>query len=389
MSEALIPVYQRLPLEFEKGKGAWLFTKEGDAYLDFASGIAVNTLGHQNPVLVEALKVQAEKLWHVSNLYQIEEQNNLAHMLKKLSFADGVFFCNSGTEAMEAALKMARRYHYHKGDKQKYEIIAFQGAFHGRSFGSLAASGNPMHLEGFGPVLEGFSYCKEFTIEAVENLTSDRTAAIIIEPIQGEGGIRVISHDFLSQLRKLCDEKDILLIFDEVQCGIGRTGKLFAHEWAKIYPDIMTLAKGLGGGFPIGAVLAKQQAFAAMNAGTHGSTFGGNPLAMAVSHAVIQVVSEPEFLQQVCDISMQLQQKLIMLIEEMPHIFSTLSGKGLMLGLECVIPNQEVFFALQNEQLLTVKAARNMIRLLPPLNIATDEIDKALSLIRNACKNLS
>lgn len=384
----LLPTYARSELAFARGEGAYLFTNDGEAYLDFASGVAVTALGHAHPHLVEALTAQAKKLWHVSNLHRIEGQERLAARLCEASFADRVFFCNSGAEAVEGAIKVARRYHFACGNPERYRLVTFEGAFHGRTLATIAAGGQPKHLEGFGPPVDGFDQVRAGDIGAVEAAISDATAGIIIEPIMGEGGMREVSWPFLRDLRALCDEQGILLLLDEVQTGMGRTGKLFAHEWAGIEPDILATAKGLGGGFPIGACLTTEEAGAAMTPGTHGSTFGGNPLAMAVGNAVLDVVLEPGFLDHVTAMGLRLKQRLAAIKDEHDGVIEEVRGQGLMLGLKCGISNQSLVKALAAERMLTVQAGDNVVRLLPPLIIGDSEIELACAKIDAACLGL-
>ena len=384
----IMPTYNRADLRFVRGGGAWLETDTGAKYLDFGSGVAVNTLGHAHPDLVSALKRQAETLWHVSNLYRIPEQETLAATLCAASFAELVFFSNSGAEAAEGMIKAMRKYHAANGRSEKVTLISFAGAFHGRTLAALAAAGNPAYLEGFGPAPQGFVQCSEFNIEAVRALIDDTTAGILIEPVQGEGGVRNVGTAFLRELRELCDETGILLGLDEVQCGIGRTGKLFAHEWADITPDVMAIAKGIGGGFPLGAVLTTKEVGTAMQPGSHGSTYGGNPLACSVGQAVMDAVQAPGFLDHVIDMATYFRQQLARIIDENGDVFSGLRGEGLMIGLECVVPNMDVVAALRDEKLLSVGAGDNTLRLLPPLNVTRDEIDVALGSIERACAGL-
>lgn len=388
ISDAVMPTYNRSPLAFERGDGAWLKTADGEEYLDFASGIAVNLLGHSHPALLEALQTQSEKLWHVSNLYTMPEQQKLAAQLCASSFADRVFFCNSGAEAMEGAIKTARKYHAAQGHAERYEIIGFTGAFHGRTLTTLAAAGNPAYLDGFGPKAEGFIHIDGFDAEAVEAAIGPQSAAILIEPVQGEGGIVAVPEEFLRRLRALCDAHDLLLIVDEVQCGMGRTGKLFAYEWSGIMPDIMAIAKGIGGGFPLGAFLATEKAASGMVPGTHGSTYGGNPLGCAVGLAVLEIVGDTAFLRQVQDTALLLKQKLAALVDRYPKVFADVRGTGLMLGLKAVMPNTEIVAALRDAHLLTVGAGDNVVRLLPPLIIGPTEIDAALTALETACEKL-
>src|SRR5690348_9676329 len=333
VSPHILPTYARVDLAFERGEGAWLYTAAGERYLDFTSGVAVNALGHAHPALVKALDEQAGKLWHVSNLYRIPGAEKLADRLCEASFADVVFFCNSGTEALEGAIKMARKYHAVGGRPERFRIITFEGAFHGRTLAALSATGNKKYLEGFGPPADGFDQVPYHDLEAVKKAITPETAGIMIEPVMGEGGVRVVPHDFLRALRKLCDDRGLLLIFDEVQSGIGRTGKLFAHEHAGVTPDVMALAKALGGGFPVGAFLATAEAAKGMTAGTHGSTFGGNPLAMAVANAVLDVVADKDFLHEVQMKSARLKQKLAELKDRFGSVIAEVRGEGLLIGI--------------------------------------------------------
>lgn len=387
----VMPTYNRSALAFVRGQGAWLFTADDTAYLDFAAGIGVNALGHSHPALVDALKQQADSLWHVSNLYTIPGQEKLAARLCDLTFADKIFFCNSGAEAMEGAIKTARKYHAAKASKSEtppYEIISFTGAFHGRTLATLAAAGNPAHLDGFGPKLEGFVHIDGFDIAKTTAAITDKTAAIMIEPIQGEGGMKVVPLEFMQALRALCDAHGLLLIVDEVQCGTGRTGKLFAHEWAGITPDIMAIAKGIGGGFPIGAFLATQEAARGMVAGTHGSTYGGNPLGMAVAGKVLDIVSTPDFLAQVSRMGLALKQQLTALKTRYPELIAEVRGDGLMLGLKCLCPNIEMVEALRTANVLSVGAGDNVVRLMPPLIIGAEEIAALMTAFDKACTAL-
>ena len=379
MSSSILPTYNRAPLAFDKGQGSWLFTKDGDRYLDMGAGIAVNALGHSNPELVEALTSQASKLWHVSNLYEIPEQRRLADLLVEASFADNVFFTNSGTESCELAIKMVRKYWYEKGQENKVEIITFEGSFHGRSSAGIAAAGGEKLTKGFGPMLPGFVHLPWYNHNAIEAAINEDTAAIFIEPIQGEGGIRCLPDECLKSLRILCDKHNILLIVDEVQCGIGRTGKLFAYEWSGIEPDIAMVAKGIGGGFPLGAVLAKEHAASGMTAGTHGSTYGGNPLACSVGIKVIELVNTPKFLNSVISKSGIMSQGLLQLIDSYPDIFEEIRGTGLMLGVKCKCPNTDFVKRGYENAILTVPASDNVVRLLPALNITAEEVNEGLS----------
>ena len=378
MISAVLPTYNRAPLAFVKGEGSWLTAEDGNRYLDLGAGIAVNALGHAHPDLVKTLTEQAQKLWHVSNVYKIPEQETLAQMLTDRTFADTVFFTNSGTEAAELAIMMARKYWYEKGQPERTEIIAFEGAFHGRSTGAIAAAGSEKMVKGFGPLMPGFTHLKWGDHDALRAAITEKTAAVIIEPIQGEGGIRIVPDQCLKGLRDLCDSTGTLLILDEVQCGMGRTGRLFAHEWAGITPDIMMVAKGIGGGFPLGAVLATESAASGMIAGTHGSTYGGNPLACAVGATVLSIVSEPAFLDQVSRTASALRQGLEGLVASHPTVFEAVRGQGLMLGLKCKLPNTDVVKAGYDEKVLTVAAADNVLRLLPALNLTETDVAEAL-----------
>jgi acetylornithine/N-succinyldiaminopimelate aminotransferase len=382
---ALLPTYARSELSFARGEGAYLYTTTGERYLDFASGVAVTALGHAHPHLVKALTKQAKKLWHVSNLHQIPEQARLAERLTDATFADYVFFANSGAEAVECAIKAARRYHFKNGAPERYRLITFEGAFHGRTLATIAAGGQAKHLEGFGPSVDGFDQIEAGDIKTVKAAIGDTTAGVLIEPILGEGGMREVSWRFLQDLRALCDENGILLLLDEVQTGMGRTGRLFAHEWAVITPDIIATAKGLGGGFPVGACLMTEVVGSAMTAGSHGSTFGGNPLAMAVGNAVLDVVLEDSFLDRVAQMGLRLKQRLAALKDEHGEIIEEVRGQGLMLGLKCKVPNMKLLEALRAEKMLTVQAGDNVVRLLPPLIVGEAEIDLACTKLDAAC----
>ncbi|MGO4913896.1 aspartate aminotransferase family protein [Pseudogemmobacter sp. W21_MBD1_M6] len=388
MIPSILPTYSRAPLSFVKGEGSWLIEADGSRYLDLGAGIAVNVLGHANPALVDALTHQAQTLWHVSNLYNIPQQQALADRLVEATFADTVFFTNSGTEACELAVKMARKYWYEKGQPERTEIITFDGSFHGRSSAGIAAAGSEKMVKGFGPLLPGFVHLPFGDHDALRAATTQTTAAILIEPVQGEGGIRVVPDQCLKGLRDLCDTHGILLIFDEVQCGMGRTGKLFAHEWAGVTPDIMMVAKGIGGGFPLGAVLATEAAASGMVAGTHGSTYGGNPLACAVGCAVMDIVATDAFLDGVNRRAGLLRQKLEGLVASHPQVFESVRGAGLMLGLKCRALNSDVVKAGYAAHVLTVPAADNVVRLLPPLNITEDEIAEAIARLDKAASAL-
>jgi acetylornithine/N-succinyldiaminopimelate aminotransferase len=386
---ALYETFARAPLAFERGEGSWLVTEKGDRYLDFAAGIAVNSLGHGHPHLVAALKDQADKLWHVSNLYEIPGQRRLGERLVEATFADKVFFTNSGAEALECAIKTARRYQFVTGHPERFRVITFEGAFHGRTLATIAAGGQYKYLEGFGPKVDGFDQVPFDDIEAAEKAITPETAAILLEPLQGEGGIRSFPLQSLKRLRQLCDKHGLLLIFDEVQCGIGRTGKLFAHEWSGVTPDLMAIAKGIGGGFPMGACLATDEAARGMTAGVHGTTFGGNPLAMAVGNAVLDVVLEEGFLEDINRKALLFKQGLAAVADEFPDVIEDIRGDGLMLGLKCVMPNGTVNGALRDQHLLAVPAGDNVIRLLPPLTVTEDDIRDGLKRIRGAAKGLS
>ncbi|TRD22569.1 aspartate aminotransferase family protein [Palleronia caenipelagi] len=388
MIPAVLPTYARTTLAFERGEGSWLWTEDGTRYLDFGAGIAVNALGHANPELVAALTEQAAKVWHVSNLYEIPAQERLAEQLVAHTFADTVFFTNSGTESCELAIKMARKYWSDEGEGRT-EILTFAGAFHGRSTGAISAAGSEKLTAGFGPLLPGFTQLPWGDHEALEAAATDQIAAIVVEPVQGEGGIRPLPDACLKGLRDLCDRTGALLILDEVQCGMGRTGRLFAHEWSGITPDIMMVAKGIGGGFPLGAVLATEDAASGMTTGTHGSTYGGNPLACAVGGKVLDIVTEPAFLDRVSAASGRLRQGLEGLVASHPDIFEGVRGQGLMVGLKLRVPPADLVAAARDQHLLTVPAADNVVRLLPPLNITDEEIDaglKALDAAANALK---
>ena len=386
---ALYETFARAPLSFDRGEGSWLITEDGERYLDFAGGIAVNSLGHGHPKLVAALTEQAGRLWHVSNLYQIPGQERLGERLVAATFADKVFFTNSGAEALECAIKTARRYHHVNGHPERFRIITFEGAFHGRTLATIAAGGQKKYLEGFGPKVEGFDQVPFDDMAALEKAIGPETAAILIEPIQGEGGIRPVATAFLRRLRELCDEHGLLLIFDEVQSGIGRTGKLFAYEWSGVSPDLMAIAKGIGGGFPVGACLATDEAAKGMTPGVHGTTFGGNPLAMAVGNAVLDVVLEDGFLEDVARKSLLLKQGLAGIADEFPDVIEGVRGTGLMLGLKCKAPNIEVNLALRGQKLLAVPAGDNVVRLLPPLTVTDAEIRDGLERIRAGARTLS
>ena len=388
MIPSILPTYNRAPLSFVSGCGSWLTTDDGCRFLDLGAGIAVNSLGHAHPALIAALTAQAGQLWHTSNLYHIPAQQKLADQLVDLTFADTVFFTNSGTESCELAVKMARKYFYDKGQPERVEIITFEGSFHGRSSAGIAAAGSQKMTKGFGPLLPGFVHVPFGLHDPLHAAVSDNTAAVMIEPIQGEGGIRQVPDHCLKGLRDFCDSHDILLIFDEVQCGVGRSGKLFAHEWAKIEPDIMLVAKGIGGGFPIGAVLATEDAASGMTAGTHGSTYGGNPLGCAVGSAVLDHVADPDFLADVNRKAGLMRQGLERLVAKFPDVFDGVTGSGLMLGLKCKASNIDVVNAGYVAEVLTVPAAENVVRLLPALNITDEDIKQALSRLDAAAQTV-
>jgi len=385
---ALLPTYARSGLSFARGEGAFLFTETGERYLDFSSGIAVTALGHAHPHLVKALTEQAKKVWHVSNLHDIAEQERLGERLCAATFADRVFFANSGAEAVEASIKAARRYHYVNGAPERYRLVTFEGAFHGRTLATIAAGGQAKHLEGFGPPVDGFDQVSGFNIKAVEAAIGDETAGVLLEPIMGESGMREVPYRFLQDLRALCDEKGVLLVLDEVQTGVGRTGRFYAHEWAGITPDVMASAKGLGGGFPVGACFATEAVGQAMTPGSHGSTFGGNPLAMAVGNAVLDVVLAPGFLERVAQMGLRLKQRLAGLADEHSDVIAEVRGQGLMIGLKCKVENLQLLAGLRDRGMLSVQAGDNVVRLLPPLIVGEEEIDLACTTIDAACTAL-
>ena len=380
--------YDRYQISFKRGQGAWLEDFDGNKYLDFASGIAVNILGHNHQRLNNALKERVDGLWHVSNLYKIPEQEELSKRLCNISFADKAFFCNSGAEAVEGAIKVARRYHFSKGNKKRNDIITFEGPFHGRTLGTLAASANNKHIEGFGPMPEGFVSIPFGDHELLKNNISSSTAAILVEPIQGEGGIRVIPKECLRGIRVLCDENDILMVVDEVQSGLYRTGKAFAYEWSSITPDIMALAKGLGGGFPIGAVLSTKEAAEGMISGSHGSTFGGNPLACSIANEVLKIFEDEKISENITDKSNKLVSGLEELIKRHKNKIKDVRGKGLMLGVECYIENSVVTKKSLEAGLLLVNAGENVVRIMPPLNITEEDIDEFFLRFNNALESL-
>jgi acetylornithine/N-succinyldiaminopimelate aminotransferase len=390
MAEAapLFDTYSRAPLRFERGEGVWLITETGERYLDFGAGVAVTSVGHSNPHVVQALKAQAEKVWHLSNIYEIPGQEALAKRLTDVTFADKVFFTNSGAEALECAIKTARRYQYSKGHPERFHIITFEGAFHGRTLATIAAGGQEKYLEGFGPKAPGFDQVPFGDIEAVRAAITDATAGILIEPIQGEGGIRPATNEFMKALRQICDEKGLLLILDEVQTGVGRTGKLFAYEWSGVRPDIMAVAKGIGGGFPLGACLATADAASGMQAGTHGSTYGGNPLAMAVGSAVLDVILADGFLEHVREVALVFRQGLASLKDRYPDVIEDVRGEGLLLGIKAAVPSSELLQAIRAAHLLAIPAGDNVIRLLPPLVVTAEEAREGLARVERAAESI-
>ena len=388
VTSALLPTYARAKVSFERGEGAWLVARDGSRYLDFGAGIAVNGLGHAHPHLVAALTEQAQKVWHVSNLFEIPEGERFGRRLVDATFADVAFFANSGAEANEAAIKMARKYHAAGGHPERFRVITFEGAFHGRTLATIAAGGQQKYIDGFGPKVDGFDQVPYGDLDALKAAITPETAALMIEPIQGEGGLRVIPGETLRRLRGLCDAHGLLLIMDEVQTGVGRTGRFFAHEWSGVTPDIMSAAKGIGGGFPLGVCLATAEAARGMTAGTHGTTFGGNPLAMAVGNAVLDVVLADGFLAHVERMGLLLTQKLAGLIDRHPHVFAELRGQGLMRGLKLNLPNTEFAAAARARHLLVIPAGDNVIRLLPPLIVGEAEVDEAVARLEAAATDL-
>ncbi|HVP83789.1 MAG TPA: aspartate aminotransferase family protein [Rhizomicrobium sp.] len=388
MFPSLLPTYARADVAFVRGEGPYLFAEDGQRYLDFGAGVAVNALGHANPKLVNALMEQAQRVWHTSNNYRILGQESLSKKLVESTFADTMFFTNSGAESIECAIKMARRYHYVSGHPERFRIITFEGAFHGRTLAAIAAGGQAKYLEGFGPKVEGFDQVPFGDLKALEAAITPETAALMIEPIQGEGGLRPADPEYLRALRKLCDQHGLLLIFDEIQTGVGRTGKLFAHEWSGVTPDIMAIAKGIGGGFPIGACLATAEAAKGMIAGTHGSTFGGNPLGTAVGNAVLETVLAPGFLEHVQKIGNYLHQQLGRLAAEHPNVFEGVRGQGLMIGLKMRVPNTDFVNAARKHGILVLGAGDNVVRLLPPLNIDETHVREAMEKLTAAASDL-
>jgi acetylornithine/N-succinyldiaminopimelate aminotransferase len=389
MITSVLPTYNRAPMAFVRGEGCRVYTEEGEAYLDFGAGVAVTSCGHTHPHLVKTLTEQAQKIWHTSNLYRMPGQEKLAAQLIEKTFADTMFFCNSGAEALECAIKMARKYHYANGQPERSTILTFEGAFHGRTLATIAAGGQEKYLEGFEPRMSGFRQLPFGDHKALEEAITPDVGAILVEPVQGEGGIRPLPTQCLKGLRDLCDQHGLLLIFDEVQCGIGRTGKLFAHEWAGITPDIMAIAKGIGGGFPLGACLATENAAKGMTAGTHGSTYGGNPLATAVGSAVMDVVTADGFLDNVQKQALLLKQKLAALKDMYPEVIEDIRGSGLMMGIKCKVPNTAFVAAVIAEKMLVIGAGDNVVRLLPPLIVSEADITEAVTKLERACKSLT
>ena len=389
MIPAVMPTYARVDVAFEKGEGAYLYDQDGRRYLDFGAGIAVVSLGHCHPHIVEALREQAGKIWHTSNLYRILGQERLAQRLVDHSFADSVFFCNSGAEAMECGLKMLRKYHDETGNPDRYRVVACTNSFHGRTLATIAAAGQEKLLKGFGPAVEGFDHVAFENLNETRAAITEETAAILVEPVQGEGGMRPAAPEYLRALRAIADEFGLLLMFDEVQCGIGRTGQLFAHEWAGVEPDILAAAKGLGGGFPVGACLANEKAAAVMGAGSHGSTFGGNPLAMAVAGGVLDIILADGFLERVQAIGTAFRGRLEAIAKAHPKVLSEVRGKGLMLGLKCVVENTALSAKLFEKGLVTVVAGDNVVRIVPPLIIDESHVEEAAGILEASCAELA
>ena len=389
MQSSILPTYKRSNLSFVKGKGSYLITKNGKKYLDFASGLAVNSLGHCNSELIKVLNNQSKKMWHISNAFQIPEQEELAKKLVKLTFADKVFFCNSGAESVEAAIKIARAYHQIKEKKNKFKIITIKGSFHGRTLATISASGQKKMIDGFKPLLDGFVQVEFGDHESIEKAVDNKTAAIMVEPILGEGGIKIIPNQCLEGLRKLCNKKKILLIFDEVQCGIGRTGKFFSYQWSKIEPDILATAKGMGGGFPIGACLVTDKVSKGIKFGSHGSTFGGNPLACSVAKRVIEIISEKKFLNDLNQKATFFVNKLEEIKNTYNHLIEEIRGRGFLLGIKIKINNSIFIEKLRNNGLLSVGANENIIRILPPLNVTNKDLKIALKIIEKTCIDIN
>ena len=383
---ALAKNYNRRKISFKKGRGSFLFSTNGKKYLDFVQGIAVNSLGHANPNLIKAINKQAKKVWHVSNAFIIPEGERLAKKLTQKTFADYVLFQNSGTEATEAAIKIARRYFYSIGKPNKNRILCVKNSFHGRTIAAIFASGSKKMTEGFGPKVGGFDHFKFGDHQSLKKAISNKTAAIMVEPIMGEGGIKVIPDWCLKELRKICNNKKILLILDEVQCGIGRTGNFFAFEKSKVKPDIVPIAKGIGGGFPIGAVLMTKKVASSMIPGSHGSTFGGNPLAMSVGNAVLDQIFKKGFLNNLKKISKYFYKELDKLKKNYPNIIKEIRGEGLLIGIQLHFDQSKFIKSLEKNYLLTIRAAENVIRILPPLNVKKNEIDLALKILKKVCK---
>ncbi len=388
VTSPLVPIFARIDLAFERGEGPWLIAENGERYLDFGAGVAVNALGHAHPYLVATIEAQAQKIWHTSNLFRIPEGERLAQRLVDATFADMVMFANSGAEANEGAIKMARKYHAANGQPERFRTITLEGAFHGRTLATIAAGGQAKYLEGFGPKADGFDQVPFDDLKALEAVVGPATAAIMIEPIQGESGVRPIDPVYLRALRKLCDDKGLLLIFDEVQTGVGRTGKLFAYQWSGVTPDIMTVAKGIGGGFPLSACLATKEAAKGMTAGTHGTTFGGNPLAMAVGNAVLDVIQESGFLERVERLGLLAKQRLAELKDRHPRIIDDVRGQGLMLGIRTKVQNTDFIAAARDARLIVIGAGDNVVRLLPPLIIDESDLAAALERLDAACRAL-
>ena len=384
-----MPTYSRVDLAFERGEGAWLTATTGERYLDFCSGVAVTALGHHHPHLVSALTEQANKVWHVSNLYEIPESERVAQRLCDATFADVAFFQNSGAEAVECAIKTVRKYQSASSRPERYRIITFDGAFHGRTLAALAATGNKKYLDGFGPAVDGFDQVAFGDLDAVKRAIGPQTAAIMIEPIMGEGGVRVVEPAFLRALRELCDQHGLLLVFDEIQTGMGRTGDLFCYQRIGVTPDVMTVAKALGGGFPVGACLATHEAAKGMTPGTHGSTFGFNPLAMSVANATLDVMLKPGFFDHVKKMGLLLKQRLAEIKDRYPSLIAEVRGEGLLVGLRALIPVGELVDALRGEKMVTVAAGDNVVRLLPPLIVSEQEIGEAVQRLDRACAALS
>ena len=388
MFPALLPTYNRTDVAFVRGEGSYLFAEDGKRYLDFGAGIAVNAFGHAHPRLLKALTDQAAKLWHTSNLYRVPGQESLSKKLVAATFADTCFFTNSGTEAIELAIKMARRCQFVSGHPERFHIVSFEGAFHGRTYAAINAGGNEKYLEGFGPRMPGFVQIAAGDLEAVNKVVGPETAAIIIEPLQGEGGVRVIAPQFLRGLRKLCDDKGLLLIFDEIQTGLGRTGKFFAYDWLGITPDIMTVAKALGGGFPVGAVLATAQAAKGMTVGTHGTTYGGNPLGMAVANEAIDMILEPGFLDHVNKVANYLHQQLGALVAAHPSVFEGVRAQGLMVGLKMKLPSSDFIAMARTNGLIVLPAGDNVVRMLPPLTLSEAEAREGIEVLNKTASQM-